>query len=292
MLESVEPRPAGQNPVTGEPVLPPGTETNAINGHERVSNGDELQYACILPLMEKKECAGDVTCDCSTVKPGAPSPLCEKDASGNQTTTQTHAKAYPGLRQLEVLKELGPQGIVASVCAAQVNDKARADFGYRPAIGALIDQLKTALRGQCLARELEPVNEEVSCLILEARRTDGACSCDAADARQPVTSAHMPAVNAALADENAESAGWDCFCEIPQLTGDALTACRTEGDDSPALASIEEGGWCYVDAETGNADLVATCPSTERRMIRFIGNGEVQPSATAFITCSVESISK
>ncbi|HLM75091.1 MAG TPA: hypothetical protein VK459_20415, partial [Polyangiaceae bacterium] len=30
MLESVEPRPAGQNPVTGEPVLPPGTETNAI----------------------------------------------------------------------------------------------------------------------------------------------------------------------------------------------------------------------------------------------------------------------
>jgi hypothetical protein len=292
MIESVKPRPAGQNPVTGEPVLPPGTETNAINGHERTNNSDDLQYACIMPLMEDKECAGKVGCDCSVVKEGAPNPLCAKDASGNQTTTQTHAKAYPGTRQLEVLKELGPQGIVASVCAAQVNDKSRADFGYRPAIGALIDQLKTALRGQCLARELEPVDEQVSCLILEARRTDGACSCDAANSRQPVSDIHMPAVSAALNDENAESEGWDCFCEIPQLTGDALTACRTEADGSPALASLEEGGWCYVDAATDNADLVASCPSTERRMIRFIGDGEVQPSATAFITCSVEATGK
>ncbi|MCK6586305.1 MAG: hypothetical protein L6Q76_01845 [Polyangiaceae bacterium] len=293
MIESVGPRPAGHNPVTGDPVLPPGSETNAINGHERADNGEELQYACTLPLIEKKDCAGVAGCDCSTVKAGAPNPLCEKDASGNQTTIQTHAKAYPGLRQLDVLKELGPQGIVASVCAAQVNDKSRDDFGYRPAIGALVNQLKTALRGQCLARELEPVDEQVSCLILEARRTGGACSCNAEDARQPVTNEHMPAVTAALADVNAESAGWDCFCEIPQLTGDALTACRTEPDGSPALMSIEkDGGWCYVDAATGNADLVATCPSTERRMIRFLGNGEVQPSATAFITCSVESNKK
>jgi hypothetical protein len=293
MLESVEPRPGGQNPVTGEPVLQPGTETNAINGHERASNGQELQYACILPLMEKKDCAGVAGCDCSAVNPGSPNPLCEKDASGDQTTTQTHAKAYPGLRQLEVLKELGPQGIVASVCAAQVNDRTRADFGYRPAIGALIDQLKTALRGQCLNRELEPKeNDQVSCLILEARRTGGACSCDAADSRQPVSPVHEPAVDAALADENAASAEWDCFCEIPQLKGEALEACRTEADGSPALASMQEGGWCYVDAATGSGELVASCPSTERRMIRFIGDGEVQPSATAFITCSVESSSK
>ena len=290
MIESVGPRPSGENPVTGEPVLPAdGTGTNAINGHERATGGADLQYACILPLIEKKDCAGDVSCDCGAVKPGAPNPLCEKDASGNQTTTQTHAKAYPGLRQLEVLKELGPQGIVASVCAAQVNDKARADYGYRPAVGALIDQLRTALRGQCLARELEPVDDQVSCLILEARRTNGACSCDAADARLPVSSVHMPAVDAALADENAETAGWDCFCEIPQLTGDALDACRNEPDGSPVLASMEEGGWCYVDAQTGNADLFSSCPATEQRMIRFLGTGEVQQSATAFITCSVES---
>lgn len=79
---------------------------------------------------------------------------------------------------------------------------------------------------------------------------------------------------------------------IPQLTGDALTACRTEADGSPALTSMVDGGWCYVDAQTGNPNLFASCPQTERRMIRFIGNGEVQPSATAFITCSVESSGK
>ena len=96
-------------------------------------------------------------------------------------------------------------------------------------------------------------------------------------------------MSAALEDENAASAEWDCFCEIPQLEGDALEACRTEADGSPVLAAMKEGGWCYVEADAETADLFTSCPATEQRMIRFIGSGEVQPSATAFITCSVET---
>jgi hypothetical protein len=287
MHESIEPRDAGENPVTSDPILPPGLDMNAINGHERKSTGDDLQYACILPLMEKKDCAGQADCPCSFPKADAPNPLCEKDAQGVPTTIQTHAKAYPGLRHLSVLKEMGPQGIVASVCAAQVNDKTREDYGYRAAVGALVDQLKTVLRSQCLSRTLEPNDKgQVACLIVEARTTGGSCDCNAADARQPVEPAHLPAVSTILEDENAEAAGWDCFCEIPQLKGDALSACRND-TDLELLESSEGGGWCYVDAATGNADLVKTCPVTERRMIRFVGEGEVQPSATAFITCAV-----
>jgi hypothetical protein len=33
---------------------------------------------------------------------------------------------------------------------------------------------------------------------------------------------------------------------------------------------------------------VDTCPSTEQRMIRFVGQGQVETNATMFITCSGE----
>jgi hypothetical protein len=49
-------------------------------------------------------------------------------------------------------------------------------------------------------------------------------------------------------------------------------------------------GWCYVDASTvpatGNAEIVKSCPDNEKRMIRFVGDGEAATGATLFITCS------
>ncbi|MBW2456602.1 MAG: hypothetical protein JRI68_18940, partial [Deltaproteobacteria bacterium] len=51
-------------------------------------------------------------------------------------------------------------------------------------------------------------------------------------------------------------------------------------------------GWCYVDATTvpptGNPEIVANCPETEKRIIRFVGNGKGATGATLFITCSGE----
>jgi hypothetical protein len=179
------------------------------------------------------------------------------------------------------------------VCAEQVSDKARADYGYRPAIGALVDQLKTAIGGQCLPRTLTPdENKQVSCLILEARATNGACSCDPAQARTPVEPNHQPAVAQALRDDNALESGWDCFCEIPQLAEEELKACQMDTSLTPELNGERLNGWCYVDATTtpttGAPELVARCTDTEKRMIRFVGKGEVQPTGTLFITCSGE----
>ena len=128
---------------------------------------DDLQYTCIFPLPAPRDCSSNlVSCDCSD--PLNDNPLCDP----NNKTTQLRAKGYPGVRELSALRSVGGQGIVASVCPAQTNDVNKADYGYRPAIGAIIDRLKVALGGQCLPRQLTPdENGEVQCLILEARNT-------------------------------------------------------------------------------------------------------------------------
>ncbi|KYF87878.1 hypothetical protein BE17_52840 [Sorangium cellulosum] len=158
MIESMAPR-AGSNPITGDAIVPPHEAGwNNLNGREyTVPRGStregDLQFACIFPLFEPKDCGGTTEgCDCREAADVTnDSPLCQP-AAGNdladpqpRTATQVNAKAYPGLRELELIRELGPQGIVASVCPRQLADDDAADFGYRPAIGAIVDRLKPAL---------------------------------------------------------------------------------------------------------------------------------------------------
>ena len=146
MIESIFPR-SGSNPITGAAITQPGNPTNPINGSEyTISNQDDLQYACIFPLLASKNCNDPsiVSCDCKD--PSNDSPLCEPNPNNpGQRTLQTKAKAYPGLRELALLKSLGPQAVAASVCPAQLKDTSKADFGYRPAVNALIDRIKGRL---------------------------------------------------------------------------------------------------------------------------------------------------
>jgi hypothetical protein len=125
------------------------TPGNPINGreHDTASGGvtpDDLQFACIFPLPTSRDCAQvdptTTTCDCF---PGeSDSPLCETTpANGSPGTIQFWAKAYPGLRQLRVLQGLGDRSVVSSICARQTNDVERPDFGYRPAVAALVEGL-------------------------------------------------------------------------------------------------------------------------------------------------------
>jgi hypothetical protein len=299
MIESRAPR-AGVSPVTGESIAPvdsPRATANSINGHEwntdAMANGD-LQYACIFPLPTPQQgCTGE-RCEC---RPEAKNPLCQDDQG--QYTVQLHrAKAYPGLRELGVLKGVGEQGIVASVCPAQVTAVEQLDFGYRPAIGAIVDQLKRRLGGPCLRRSLTPNDEgQVSCLILEARKLDPgqACTCGGPDirARQDVQPEHLSAKRRALSDPVAEASDWDCFCEIKQLSGDALKACQYDTRRAPLTSGGEAAdGYCYIDAttfpRTGDPSLVDNCPATEQRKIRFVGAGQQLPGSTLFISCSGE----
>lgn len=298
MVESDVPR-TGNNPITGDAlVAPDATGWNPINGREyttTVSANGDLQYACIFELPTARPCTGDTNCDCNA---GASidNPLCAPGENrqpgdpGPRSNTQVMAKAYPGLRELALIQSLGPQGIVGSVCPAELRDKNSPTYGYRPAIGAIVDTLKTALGGQCLPRELKPdAQGQVTCLILEARNTGGNCDCNTT-ARQPVTDIHQLAKDTVLRDPIAKPAGWDCVCEVKQLLGDELLACQNDDSEEVRTGAGPVHGWCYVDEAlgVGNPSIVANCPATEKRIIRFVGEGEAQVGATQFIMCSSE----
>lgn len=106
-----------------------------------IPENDDLQYACTFPLLTPRDCSvpGTAACDCPQ---GAPaSPLCDD----SEPTLQIAAKAYPSLRPLSVIQGVGERGVTASICPAQITDASATDYGYRPAIRALIERMATRL---------------------------------------------------------------------------------------------------------------------------------------------------
>lgn len=310
MIESVDPR-TGVNPATGEPQadVNAGLLANSINGHERTipSRGD-LQYACVFPLEQPLDCSqpedadpalAPASCDCvdfdSEGDADAPfnNPLCQTEAG--YSSTQSYAKAYPSLRQLQVLRNVGDNSIVASICPKEAADRQAADFGYRPAVAAIVDRLKEQLVEKCLPRELG-VNADgsVPCKIVEAApqavaRETG--SCEQLQARASVE----PEV-AAAAIRSLESSG-QCgtpgnpcesyrFCEITQLTEAqnpaGLASCLNDADAAGG------DGWCYIDPAkgVGAEALVDRCAATERRKLRFVGAGTPDNGTVTFVACA------
>lgn len=292
MIESSAPR-------AGLP--PPSTTTleDPISGHEYTNTNSDLQYACIFDLPAPRDCTVNTNgCDCNS--PTNDNPLCDPAMK----TTQRRAKGYPGTRELAMLYSVGSNGIVGSVCPAQLNDKTKSDYGYRPAIGAIIDRLKTALGGKCLPRELtvDPKTKEVPCLIIEARAVAGTPTCDANEFRRELTGDNLNAKTVALASDSAKAQEqkqgkpWNQFCEIlpaGAASPEALQACQTDPSTNPLTKTTPPGevnGWCYVDPtqapDEGSEKIVANCPANEKRLIRFIGKGNPVAGGTLFITCS------
>jgi hypothetical protein len=143
MVESILPR-SGVNPPTGAALAGPDSLdalANPVNGHERnIVEADDLQYACIYPLPEPKTCS-DATCDCSEPESIQTNPLCQQ-IDGSYTNVQRFARALPATRELALLRALGDQGAVASICAPVVTGPAQPAFGYRPAVDALMRTLR------------------------------------------------------------------------------------------------------------------------------------------------------
>jgi len=156
---------AAQPEVVGVPPVPPSlpqmvesmqarpdvAPRNPINGreHDTVSpfsmTHEDLEYACIFPLAQPRDCtlADPATESCGCFAGDENTALCEQTPGASAPgTTQYWAKAYPSLRQLEVLKGHGDQSIVASICARNVTDPSAADFGYRPAMAAIVERLR------------------------------------------------------------------------------------------------------------------------------------------------------
>ena len=310
--------------VAGTPAIPPSLpymiesefpragipDGNEINGREYSTldsvNGttdtpDDLEYACTFPLAQPRNCndrdPNTEACDCYQGE--LDRPLCE-ETPGQSTpgTTQYWAKAYPGTRHLEVLREYGPNSIVASICARNVADPAAADFGYRPAIAAIVDRLKEQLGDRCLPRSLNTAEDgTVACNLVETiPRPEGPCVCDPNFARRAPDAVLDQVVRSQLASERGSPCGDDqncqqaCLCEVLQVQqvetnpANALDVCQQDPDAS----GVE--GWCYVDADRdiGNPELVENCPATQRRVLRFVGRG-LEPNTTTFVACTGSS---
>jgi hypothetical protein len=299
MVESIKPR----NTLPG-----PGSGPNADikNGHEWDPSKDttqpnaDLQYACIFDLVPSKMCMDQADCDCF----GTPdalaaiaNPLCQ-NAQGTYTKEQLRAKAYPGTRILQVLRGIeSSQAIVASICPANVRDMSKDDYGYSPAIRALVGRLRNALRGRCLPRTLEvvtkpgPTQGNVPCIVVEAFKA-GKCECDKEPGR--VTAA-PEIVTPEMAEKDSNGvAKNNCFCEIKQLQGNGQTECKTNLNPMATAGD----GWCYVDPQQGSngefdmnqCPIVRACPATDKRLIKFINtNSEPRTGATAYIMCQEQS---
>jgi hypothetical protein len=147
MIQSIWPR-VGLAPTNSGPTA------NPINGHEWDPAQDtppnaDLQYACIFPLPASRVCTPQNTaCDCNGTPGTRFNPLCQDVSTGQYSTTQSRAKGYPGTRHLQVLKGMGEQGIVTSICPAKMTGaKTAADYGYNPAVNELVDRLRTKLLG-------------------------------------------------------------------------------------------------------------------------------------------------
>jgi hypothetical protein len=285
---------SGQNPVTGDALAPPDSKSataNPINGHEWNTDTEkdqagnsvgDLQYACVFDLVGE----ATNTSDCADADTsGSQNPLCQSKSDGSYGKAQRRAKAYPGTRHLEVLKGMADQGIVASVCPVQVTDASKQDYGYQPAIGAIIDRLRYKLKGPCLTRPLTPSKDgQVSCVVIEAQKSQGEACCSG-QARRAVSADHEAMLKEAQADFSA--AGADCFCEIDQLHGDGLSVCQNDVSVVPVGAdSTPVNGWCYVDDQTGAAALLDGCSAGQRYKVRYVGAGQPAADAVTFITCA------
>ena len=313
MIESIEPR-RGSNPNLPIQIVPADStnpKANVINGHEHnVLALDDLQYACTFPLARPKECPpGDAACECSPDKSGKidtvlaiNSPICQPPTGGVPTSTQYLAKAFPGTRQLAVLKDFGQNAIAASICpkitTAVGSPSSDPNYGYNPAIAAILDRLKEALNQKCLPRAIETVPDKngssapaIACNVIEVQPATG-CDCGR-PGRSPAASAFLaPVFNQLKSGGNCGDgvgqskcdAASFCVCQINQETGDALTSCV-------ANLPTDEPGFCYIDDSTSSA--LRTCPKNQPHTLRFVAAGDAKipaEGALLFVACQGAAI--
>lgn len=307
MQESMNPR-TGTNPLLGIPIAPATSQNpqeNAINGHEQnVPLFDDLQYACTFKLPTPRNCDatnGDA-CDCNANEQGNNRSLCSYPNGPNTDGVQLYAKAYPGLRHLEVLKGVGENAIVASICpkntepAAGLRPETDPSYGYNPAVASILDIFRERLGGQCLPRKLDiETNQnserfgQVPCNVIEAVPSNGGeCSCDESKGRKALASADLrEGARDGLRDnlQCGEDTGVDCssycLCEVEQLTGADGAACQS------GATGADLYGYCYIDLEEGigNPELVASCEANKKRVLHWTGEGLPAKGSTMLMAC-------
>jgi hypothetical protein len=328
MIESIDPRTPGlPHPIMQGVSIsaPDAPQLNRINGHEQAvppMGRSDLQFACIFDLDVDVPCdmMNSAGCDCNADERAKNSPLCEYTNPDPATHgTQVRAKAYPGLRELQVLKDMGSNAIVASICPKNVTAEgmatADANFGYNPAVSAIVSRLKEALTAKCLPRALVPEDNpaspdvgKVPCAVVEVRPKPMGAECPPCDnnvGRFELVGEEAKVISSVKENmSNLSQCGPPpiptscddfCMCKLQQFTGNDLVQCvETQlGADPGGLY-----GYCYVDP-TVNVDndpepdahpsLLESCDPTQKRILRFMGANVPAKDGLAFIACIGEA---
>lgn len=273
MVQSVAPRTALGLGGADKPFGDNGTDP--YHGREWNTDKGDLQYACTFDLPEsmQRQCeATDNSCDCAPSDSLNP-PLC---STGNK---QVKAKAYPTVREFRVVRALGEQGIISSLCPIQLTDEKLPTYGYRPAVATIIDRLKNALTTQCLPQKLREDSAAaapVPCLVL-AQLSEPTDSCEAHGLSAP----KKEILDVFLAQKRAESGelgedGLDLaalpVCEVPQQTVERGVSC----------ASSQEIAWCYVENDPAAGKAPAgRCPQA----VIFSSGSDKLPNARFSLQC-------
>jgi hypothetical protein len=295
----------GTSPAETAPQAPGSAQgADPYNGHEWITNQGghvdlnvDREYACIFPLTTPHDCskngAGDYNvpanqdaCDCSstTLTADQLSPLCNPTTP----TSQTSAKAYPTIRELDLAYKMGANGIVSSICPIDVNDNAAGNdplYGYRPAVASIINRLKTALNVQCLPQTLNTEDGgEEPCLILVTLPNTINKSAPEEDCATYGTEYSVPNAQILAQFQATAHQTWENNNGGPGPDPNTLPTCQVA--EIPGIAPGQSckasptKGWCYV---TGAA--AGTCAQAV-----VFSNGTLPTGAEVNLQC-IESSS-
>jgi hypothetical protein len=308
MIESIAPRSSH-----GIATFAGDRKIDLVNGGDRhVPTGDDLQYACI---GLRQDATGAP--DCFAPNADQLNPICQ---SVGGAMTQPYFKAYPTLRELRVLHELGAAGVktsVASIC----------DASYGPALDAIAAKLQTTLRtstATCAPLPFTVRGEFASCALFEVFGSDrpgGAASCATItgartmyctpgeapcrvdgttlppiSAASAVSMLHLPVRDASgptvalvptiAADGNAYVTGADgvrrLVCEVVPLAGNPSVDALT------TTACMHDPGWAPAPDTVGgwcwtnDPKLDHDCANAA---IRVVGDVGMQPGSQVAIAC-------
>jgi hypothetical protein len=294
-----------EGPRAGLPCSPSSNDNcDPINGREWSTNKKDLQFACIFPFVDlntgqptPRDCtqpqyAG--ACDCASGSNSQSTPLCRKNG-GTYSNTQIYCKAYPSLRAMQIAHAMansraGVQGIVSSLCPIHTSfanwNPTDPLFGFRPAMNAMVNRLKSSLSVECLPHKLNPHPDgTVDCLILVMLPKPGdesVCTSMTSAGLGPVPPAVLDNFRAAQEAVWNQNGGASSGPEPNTLPVCALTQLTkmANPDDFDMTGSCEgatkDSGWCYVDGQAAG-----TCP----QQILFT-IGEPPPGSVGFIQCS------
>jgi hypothetical protein len=286
MIEQIAPRTAfGVAKFAGDRSVDP------VNGGDRdISDGNDLQYACIGPRDPSVAALPSTGGDCSAAGSGTRNPICGPN-SGTRGT-QPFLKAYPTLRELRVIHELelaNVPTVVGSIC----------NQSYSPITQAIAAKLQAALSGSssgalcatpaptvtpsglaaCAMIEVFATAQPsgaVKCESIPGYCTPGAPGCriagsslppvDAANAVAglalpvPMASGTENVMPALATDGNVYATGSDgtkhLVCEVMPLGGNpAIDLAKQSACAHDAAYAQTIAGWCW----TSDAALSSGC---------------------------------